>query len=339
MAETQIEWTHRRHPVTGEKVEGYTFNPWIGCTAVSRACRLCYAEAMDDRRFSKTLGGATPEAPVSHWGKGAPRIRTRPANWQKPLAWNRRALELGMPLAVFCASLSDWADEEVPDEWRDDLFALIDNTPHLDWLLLTKRTAKARQYITDRGCPPNVWLGATMEDQKSFNERIADLLATPGPARRFASMEPLFEAVDIWPGLIPTEEQQLNPSGCECHANTALHYGRGLDWVIIGGESNMADRKKSWPMHPDDVEHVAVQAWAANVPLFFKQWGDWAPAYALDHNPQAQAMAVTGKVLAHDFERGEAGRRITYNVGKSAGGRTLNGRVHDEAPPIRPLSV
>lgn len=317
MAQTQIEWTWRLSPISGLMLPGYSFNGWIGCTAVSRACRLCYADAQDDRRFSRTLGGATAEMPIRHFGKGAPRYRTQPENWKKPLQWDRQAQKAGVALAVFCSSLSDWADEEVPDTWRDDLLELIDKTPNLDWLMLTKRPAKARSYLKTRGCPGNVWMGATMEDQATFNARIGDLLAIEGPAKYFASMEPIFDAVDITKGL---------------------RDDRALDWVITGGESNHDDRAKSFPTHPDDFHQVAAQCWAAGVPFFFKQWGDWAPAYALDHNPQAQAMCVTGKVRAHDFGRGEGGRRVVFNVGKAAAGSTFEGEQRRQTPPVRLLN-
>jgi Bacteriophage protein gp37 len=128
---SNIEWTH------------HTFNPWIGCTKVSPGCANCYAAHQDSfRRW-------TPEG----WGKNKPRRRTASANWNQPLKWNReaalewenwtRAVDAkagdsgvmpGRP-RVFCASLADVFDDEVPVEWLRDLLSLIDETPHLDWLL------------------------------------------------------------------------------------------------------------------------------------------------------------------------------------------------------------
>jgi protein gp37 len=128
---SNIEWTDN------------TWNPWIGCTKVSPGCANCYAEARD-QRFA---GGA-------HWGKGAPRQRTSAANWKQPLKWNREAAEdvddalhdfgadkyeAPQRPRVFCASLADWLDDEVPIEWLADLLGLIHATPFLDWQLLTKR--------------------------------------------------------------------------------------------------------------------------------------------------------------------------------------------------------
>jgi protein gp37 len=339
MAETKIEWTSRRHPLTGEKLPGYTYNKWIGCTKVSPACKLCYAESVDERRFSKTLGG-TPEAPQIHWGPGAPRHQTK--TFREPLKWNREAARAGIALAVFCSSLSDWADEEVPDSWRDDLFALVLQCPNLDWLFLTKRTAKARAYFADKAVPANVMMGATMETQKCFDERIGDLLAIDAPRGHFASMEPLLGPVDISAGLADPlahvggtftagpNGATWKPDECGCHAG-----GRALRWVIVGGESNLADKSKSRPMHPDHVLAVATQCWAAQVPFFFKQWGDWCPAYELDQNPQAQAMCAMGKVPRHEFPTGEAGRRFSFNVGKAIAGRHFEGKLWDQTPPVR----
>ena len=116
MAENSgIEWTH------------HTFNPWIGCTKVSAACDHCYAEAWDKR-----FGG-------ERWGPHAPRTRTK--TWGNPVKWNRQAEEQGKRFRVFCASLADVFDNHrsIDPAWRRELWLLIESTPHLDWLLLTKR--------------------------------------------------------------------------------------------------------------------------------------------------------------------------------------------------------
>src|SRR5579871_6812298 len=116
--ETEISWTDS------------TFNPWIGCTNVSPGCDHCYAEAMA-KRYS-----------WAKWGKH-PRRRTSQGNWRKPLQWNADANHFGRihgrRRRVFCASLADVFDNQVPRAWRADLFALIRATPELDWQLLTKR--------------------------------------------------------------------------------------------------------------------------------------------------------------------------------------------------------
>lgn len=335
MAQTLIEWTHRRHPQTQVLHPGYTFNPVIGCAKVSPACRLCYAASMDARRFSKTLGGATSAAPISHWGKGAPRYRTSAETWKNPLKWNRMAEKAGMALAVFCGSLCDWADEELPDSLRDDLMELVLKTPSLEWLFLTKRPANARRYFSDKTVPPNVRMGATMENQEWFDLRIGDLLAIDAPLGHFASMEPLLGPVDITAGLdnplVALFHGREKPSG-DCGCCT-----RGLGWVIVGGESNHGDKTISAPTHPDDVLAIAANCWSFGIPFTFKQWGDWVPAYELA-DPQAQAMCALGKVAFVDRGRGDKGRRLAFNVGKPAAGRLFEGKIWDQHPPARLLS-
>ena len=106
-----------------------TFNPWIGCSKVSPGCANCYAERDFDLRKH-----------VAKWGAGQPRHRTSVSYWKEPLKWNRHApmLASGVRPRVFCGSLCDWLDDEVPVEWLADLLDLIRRTPNLDWLLLTQ---------------------------------------------------------------------------------------------------------------------------------------------------------------------------------------------------------
>jgi protein gp37 len=348
MAETKIEWTHRRHPRTGTVIPGYTFNAWIGCTKWSPACELCYAKDLDDMRFSRNpaTGGGTPTAPVSHWGKGAPRYRTK--DWAKPRRWNREAGAEGFARACFTCSLADWADAEVNPEWLADLLNLIRETSNLDWLMLTKRAPRpalerARDWIIARerktseevltlgwlnlwlgGHPPgNVWLGATMENQAMLDRRLPELLDVAAVVH-FASMEPL-----LGPVVIPETVFR------SCDTAPLFHT---LDWVISGGESCSHDKAKARPVHPDDALAIARQCWANDIPFFWKQWGEWAPAYELDHNPQAQAMCAMGKVQAHDFGRGEGGRRFSYLVGVDMAGNTFDGRKCNAMPTIRELT-
>ena len=115
--------------ITGISWTDHTFNPWTGCTKVSPACDNCYAEALA-KRSPKAFGS---------WLPGGARKRTSEAYWRQPLAWNRRAEKEGRRARVFCASMADVFDNQVPDDWRADLFDLIQHTPALDWLLLTKR--------------------------------------------------------------------------------------------------------------------------------------------------------------------------------------------------------
>lgn len=254
-----------------------TFNPWIGCTKVGPGCDHCYAEALMDKRWHRV-----------QWGPHGQRQRTSAANWRQPLLWEREheafALMHGRRRRVFCASLADVFDNAVPDAWRADLFNLIADTPHLDWLLLTKRIGNARAML-DAFCEsdghkgerwdgwPNVWLGATVVNQEEADRDIPKLLATPA-AVRFLSIEPMLGPVDLTRWLSRCDHgSRPGPGGiggvmcAECHGHG--HGCMRLHWVIAGGESGPSAR----PMHPDWARSLRDQCAAAGVPFFFKQMG------------------------------------------------------------------
>ena len=178
MAEnSKIEWTH------------HTFNPWIGCQKVGPGCDHCYAEAWDARGLQRQ---------ETRWGAHAGRTRTSPANWRKPLAWDRAAAAAGERHRVFCASLADVFDNHasILPKWRDDLWALIRATPHLDWMLLTKRPGNIAKMLPEdwgRGYA-NVWLGCTVVNQEEADRDVVKLFEVPA-AVRFLSMEPLLGPV------------------------------------------------------------------------------------------------------------------------------------------------
>ena len=180
----------------------HTFNPWQGCTKVSPACDNCYA-ANYGNRFG------------IEWGAGKPRKRTSEAYWKKPLKWNRDAEKSGTRPRVFCASLADVFDNEVPQQWRYELLDLISDTPHLDWLLLTKRIGNAEKMLDDCMHPAitfcekwedkplgNVWLGITVCNQEEADRDIPKLLSVPA-VKRFVSIEPMLELINISKWLAP----------------------------------------------------------------------------------------------------------------------------------------
>ena len=226
MAETTgISWTDS------------TFNPWIGCTKVGPGCDHCYAETLMDKRWHKV-----------QWGAGRQRERTSASNWAAPLHWEKHheafAVMHDRRRRVFCASLADVFDNEAPDAWRADLFALIERTPHLDWLLLTKRIGNVHGMAPANGLPPNVWLGATMVNQTEWDRDMRKLLAVDASVR-FVSVEPMVGPLS---------------GGLDLH---------GLDWVIVGGESGHGARQ----IHREWVDSLRRECQAASVAFFFKQWG------------------------------------------------------------------
>lgn len=308
-AETKIEWTD------------HTFNPWIGCTKVAPGCQNCYAEADMDKRRGRVK-----------WGPQGTRSRTSDAYWKEPLKWNREAEKAGERRRVFCASLADvfedwngpiidhnglnlhrseaWYAKEryvandlrigkslaTMNDLRRDLFALIDSTPGLDWLLLTKRPenvrrtwpARVTQYVPEAGemsyqqttYRPNVWIGTSVSNQETASTMLPHLLSLNDLSPcLFASAEPLLGQVILHKYF----------AKCECgspgHGFTACpNYGGVaktdertgckqlrplLRWVIVGGESGPHAR----PCDASWCQHLINQCNQAGVACFMKQLG------------------------------------------------------------------
>jgi len=337
-AETNIEWCDS------------TFNPWIGCTRVSPACDDCYAARSTPAR---TLGVV--------WGPGQLRRRTGAANWKQPEQWQRQAAEFkaqhGRRRRVFCASLADVFDNEVPGQWRIELMRLIVATPDLDWLLLTKRIGNAAGMLETAfravhhgregwadNLPPNVWIGATVVNQAEVDRDVPKLLATPA-AVRFLSVEPMLGPIDL---ERPRPGPDLDQGGGRMICQPWLIQS-GIDWVICGGESG----PKARPMHPDWARSLRDQCAAAGVPFLFKQWGEWREQddsglpgvrEIVEGDPEwdSQAakcdafMAIDGElVMDLDDARLDVGYSGLERIGKKAAGRLLDGRTHDGFPEVR----
>lgn len=263
----------------------HTWNPWIGCTKVSPGCANCYAEEQNKLRQWNKNG----------WGPGAPRKRTSEANWRKPIGWNKVAMNNlktgGGRRRVFCASLADWLDDEVPPRWQNDLLELIGRTPYLDWLLLTKRPENwegvmtnailagvdvAHDWVNDRP-PRNVWIGASAEDQERANERLPLLMEIPARVR-FLSCEPLLGPVDLFAACFNTEDPEFDDDDTEPVEFGKNHHGLrfGVDWVICGGESGGAKSRRE--MEPEWAYSLRGQCADAGVAFYFKQFSGRWPA-------------------------------------------------------------
>lgn len=260
MAEnSKIEWCH------------HTFNPWIGCTKVSAACDHCYAEAWDARFKGH------------RWGAKATRTRTK--TWGNPIKWNKQAKAAGTRYRVFCASLADVFDnhKSIKPEWRAELWALIKATPHLDWLLLTKRPQNIAKYLPEDWCDgyDNVWLGTTVENQTEANRRIPELLKINANIH-FLSCEPLLGEVDLenldyagWP---------LNClSGYTQNTISDTYPIPRIDWVIVGGENYKEPRE----MEIQWVRGLRDQCEITQTPFLFKQW----------HGTSQKEIKVHGRAL------------------------------------------
>lgn len=295
-----IEWTD------------HTFNPWIGCAKVSAGCTHCYAETLMDTRYGRV-----------EWGVTGTRVRTSEANWRKPLAWNRAAEKEGRRYRVFCSSLAD-VFEDRPDLilWRAALLDIIIATPHLDWQLLTKRPENVMEMLGEPffRATPNVWIGTSVEDQATADERIPHLLRIPAEVL-FLSMEPLLGPVDIEAYTCGYETYTTHHPQCDgtccagmCPVQEREQKSR-VDWVIVGGESG----PKARPMHPDWARSIRDQCAEDGVPFFFKQWGEyvWRDTWG----------DSTGRPK-HYFDDGLWVER----VGKHEAGRILDGREWSQFP-------
>lgn len=335
---TKIEWCD------------HTFNPWEGCQKVGPGCDHCYAET----RNARFAGGT-----AVNWGPGAPRRRTSPANWRKPLAWNASHAEFfaahGRRQRVFCASLADVFDNAVDPAWRANLFDLIEQTPNLDWLLLTKRIGNVMsmvsesaqyQFDLDRLEKPrlhdNIWIGATIVNQAEADRDIPKLLEVPARVR-FLSMEPLLGPVDLRRIDIDGHSEiypLAGTTGCEDSDGNPAPDLPAIDWVIVGGESGGDAR----PMHPDWARDLRYQCADAGVPFLFKQWGEWAPGENCGGTPTRTERVAdwfggewsfnTMTPGAHDGLTYDDEPTV-YRIGKKTAGRHLDGRTHDEFPEVK----
>lgn len=243
MENSKISWTH------------HTFNPWRGCTKVSSGCKNCYAETLVTGRMGLPL-----------WGDKADRKIAAESTWKEPLRWNRLAKQAGERHRVFCASLADVfeprTDLAAP---RARLARLIEATPHLDWLLLTKRPESMAQLAREEmgwpgAWPDNVWAGTTVEHQAAAAERIPHLLRVPARVR-FLSCEPMLEEVNL------TGDFGGNDYLGDAYDDDAEE--SGISWVIVGGESGHRARlfDLAW------ARSIRNQCRAAGVPFFMKQLG------------------------------------------------------------------
>lgn len=323
---SKIEWTDA------------TWNPVTGCTKVSQGCKHCYAE-----RDWKRLRANSRSV---YYGRDFTNVQCHPERLDQPLRWRK-------PRRIFVNSMSDLFHEAVPDDFIDEVFAVMALADRHIFQILTKRPDRMFDYITSidpgDGSPrlpgwrealvegmaqrrysadtgedpshwlavhlplPNVWLGVSVEDQATADERIPLLLETPA-AVRWISAEPLLGEIDLrqlhlgalfWLDALTCNVEIFHDGGNPCPVYESL------DWVVAGGESGPAARASD----PDWFRSLREQCAAAGVPFLFKQWGEYLPSGQDDWNGNSQ-------VTDADYLR----------VGKKRAGRVLDGREHNELP-------
>jgi len=310
---TAIEWADR------------TFNPWSGCQKVSPACANCYAEKSPGSVFRGVK-----------WGPDAERVVSADSTWKNPLRWNRKAERDGTSPRVFCGSLCDvFEARDDLDEHRARLWDIIEQTPRLTWLLLTKRPEQIKRRVPiewwcdkqDEGggwyskvpieWPSNVWIGCTVEDQQRADERIPHILRIPSPVR-FLSMEPLLGPVDL-SGIYDPDADDRYFGGDGYFPPPAEPM---VQWVITGGESG----PKARPSHPDWFRSLRDQCQAAGVAYFHKQHGEFGPTP--DKSEDVRRRLPFGRGT-DEMEMGLGG---WVRAGKKAAGTLLDGREWRELP-------
>jgi protein gp37 len=231
-----------------------TLSPWIGCMQCSPGCDRCYAKGIADRFYKDVT-----------WGPDASKWRMVKTFHQRAMALERKAVRIGRPLFVFPSMCDPFYGPEGFENsfWRN----VANETPHLVWLLLTKRPKRI-----DAGLwPRNVWLGVSVEFQAWADLRIPVLLRKPC-AVRFVSVEPMLGPVDLWrmPLIADRGYGWANPLQ-GTHPDLCADGKRGpkIDWVICGGESGSGARmmEKIWVME------LASQCASVGTPFWFKQWG------------------------------------------------------------------
>jgi protein gp37 len=251
----------------------HTVNFVIGGTKVDELCAHCYADDMDDRRFSRTLGGGTPATPIRHWSKDAPRYLKWENAVKEIIALDRKAGKAGRIDKVFINSLSDtFEDRRDLDIAREAFFAISMASTNLIFQVLTKRPENINKMVPKQwleNWPKHVWIGASVGHQKSADERIPHLLKVPATIR-FLSCEPLLGPVNLNLTRFVPWANAGGPNECE-HG-----YAAGIPcvrckpnpvWVIVGGESGDGHRQ----MDLQWMRSIKEQCNAAGVAFYAKQ--------------------------------------------------------------------
>jgi len=238
---TGISWAHN------------TWNPWVGCDKVAAECAHCYI----NRDIRKQTDWQTHEL-RKPWGEI---YRTSPQKWFEPRKWEGAAKTENVARRVFTCSLSDFFHVKA-DDWREEAWAIIKNTPHLVWLVLTKRPERIAKHLPEDWGDgyPNVWLGVSTGCNQTLNKM--DTLRQIPAAVRWISSEPLLEDI--------SEKINLD----------------GFHWVVTGGESGSGDE---YLWNPEEkftydfersgrrtmmlkwAENLRDKTKAAGLPFLFKQ--------------------------------------------------------------------
>lgn len=300
---TKIEWAD------------LTINPTRGCSHCSPGCDNCYAERFAARLALNPKSGKAYAGLVDFKGRWTGKISTPDLSVFERLPKTPKRIFMGSMTDMFHPNL----DDNDGQGWRA-ILKLIFEYPQHTFMVLTKRPEIMQRSIEwliaqDGDLPPNLWLGVTVCNQAEVDAKIPALLATPA-ATRFVSVEPMLGPMDLWQAKFKT----YGTTGGLTGAVTSWK-GHGLDWVIVGGETGPGAR----PMHPDWVRGLRDQCKAAEVPFFFKSWGEWLPTVSVDFYRGEHNTDFVQKY-------GRTGREFPNSEGRSI---IRDGRVLLVDPPLK----
>jgi len=292
----------------------YTWNPLaMRCSPVSEGCLNCWHLAMAKRlaknpMISAEERGAYLEA--EGW-KGSPQLRNK--ELEAPF-------HLKKPARIGVQFMGDLFHESVSSRFINSVIGIMtaEETGHHMFFILTKRPQKMRDYFKNfTKCGvilsefiEGVYLGVSVEDQKTADERIPILLQIP-VAKRFVSVEPMLGPIDLT-GYRDSEKNDRQ------YLETNI---QALDWVVLGGETGPHAR----PLYPDWVRSLRDQCQAAGVPFFFKGWGEWA-------SPSQIEISIMLSIYDGDTKRFDPKGKNPFKFGKKKAGRLLDGREWNETP-------
>ncbi len=357
--ETKIEWCD------------HTINLWWGCTKVSPGCANCYAAGIS-RRFGKDIWG--PGRPREDHRASAIRLAWKlnrkaekegrryrvfsasMGDWldpDVPVEWLADLIDL-----IRRTPNLDWLLlTKRPQNWRGRMMdvEILDIVQRRRELVSFLAKWRISREVGEEDCVPrNVWIGTSVEDQQRADERIPALLEIPAKVR-FLSCEPLLGPVTLpyidfpeaWriarnaPLESHHEMCSFRTEGgcllCDCAVLGSRSGMEGIHWVIAGGESG----PKARPMHPDWVRSLRDQCQAADVPFFFKQWGEWLPICeeptGWESTSDGDDWHVGKRSTVIQLDGREefgfpAGAMTCIKLGKKHAGRLLDGREHNEFP-------
>lgn len=277
----------------------HTWNPIaMRCSPAGPGCANCWHLAMAKRQAANPVLSAEVRAAKAG---GAPILN------EKEL---EAPLRLRKPARIAVQFMGDLFHENVRADLIGPVFQVVDDCPQHTFLLLTKRPERmeyyARSWTNWIDKPPkNIWLGTSIENQKTANERIPHLLQTR-VAVRWVSAEPIIAEIDL--------EMVIHRMGGGPGDNL------GISWCVAGGEGGPRAR----PCHLEWIRTLRNQCCAAGIPFMFKQWGEYLPF----------GQGIFTREWYRKWPNAAPGKPIPYWVraGKKTAGRLLDGRTWDEYP-------